>query len=1368
MDRELNLQNCIQTLCLTATIGFLDFDQDFSIEGTPKGAYILDAPTLIKVHNAFSNLLDAKPAAAPVVLAWSFILNIITIRLQESPTPQLDPFLAVAIPESMPTQNRDFTDIPRYELLAKVASDLAHAALSLDPFLTLIDAVLLLPKSIVYMLIYKSYLQASLPYISLSEPVVYFIQQVVGSYSELGEDFFLDPFGDSFFSLAALRFPTALKPFLKLSQCLGRNAYDVVAKMSTFMQELPRSFRNYTFVKDTTTIQLNTEITILPANRSDPDSALILPAGTKGQTHSFNNTRYAIWQYDFNGWIYLSRVLEQCSGVNSYTDDCVDIVNLITTTLNHLDVEEANALLTGCSEELVTGDIVELMFRVLDDSAYLRDAALAKACIDFTVTLSSLYPDRVWSYLGRSKLLERNGQEALIAVLLGSTEIVSGKYDFTLSILDLVKHLIDTVVSSTLTTRVSTKVQSQILAKFVTHVIALFESFAFWAYSDSRQKVKIANECVTIFSQLLRYSLDIDESASPDQKVTFVLAESVELLANQFLSASKVVMRTLQPLLSTIEATSWSPVSLDSDYPLTSDESEWMHAALKFCSEVVRARPALNLPPSVFEKSLYVLAPHLALLYTRYSNLRSVVIDVFTALVSAAWPSTEQPSLLAHLGMHAHMFISNLTGSLENDVENEETITRIAICFSSIIQSQQEGLSILLLTGRDTRKTSKIEQETTSLLQVIEKKVSSDHKDLPQDLLYNLLSSMASAYSNWKLGAFTSHTELTKALIAIIDDTYKANSEYQDPEESSLEWSFQNAITEKALLILAVQLFKSKDGASVQKFIDYVKEGDNLPNISRVFLTVKGFRSSLHGNLVRNFSAKWPSLGGIKRFSKTKVVPLTFGTSYLYDLDILDRVLGEQNAWAGYRKEVINANLNYSWIDSQLTLLKAWCTVNTSLVTLASLKKDTKLFELLGKVSNIAIENIINEDHSIPILHDAVARRVDLNFMIKYHLARTKLATPDVSSFVLMFKLLIGSDFEFLRSISVSGRADTAGACYRQLLRSILISLDTFKGSSNSNFQLVQAIHGLFDVVIIKGMKAAVHAAIEEKSVDAADDIMLIISTLQKCIAIPGVSSIYPQVTTLMTESECAKSVMSLYSYAQNIIEREDEWAFGELSLAYLLEWLNVETMADHLVSSGTLSVLIESPVSQRIQEGGVRPTTHPKLHSLWVKGILPIAIVVLQKLGYRIVQDVLLLIDFFSEQIRFALTAWRNPSDLTLSLITETSQLILLVELVYKVHPAPTELELSMVPAKDELVGAFDYLLVHPRFLNASLVATSVEEQKWSMESAADADADGSGSAADGIESNKLLKKFQDGLRDAKELLLVHGSASETSSEGN
>lgn len=1352
MDREPNLQKYIQALCLTATIGFLDFDQDLA--NIPPGAYILDAPTIIKIHKVVIALLSTKPDSSPIAFGWASILYTISGRLSLTDSDDLSSFLDVAL-ATHHNQIRGINDISRADLLGQVAQNIAKTASQLSPISILTGTVSLLSNSTFYMTIYKGYLVAILPHVSFNESFVSLFHRVVSAYPLLAESAFLDPYEDKLFSQISLRFPVRLGSFLLLAQCLGSATFETISNMNTIMLELPRAASNYQVINGADEVQLTSQITLLPSMGNGSghrhDSKLVLSVGTKGQAFTIDNKRFAIWQFDFNGWSFLCRILEQYSLSKDYPNESVQIVNLINNTLLNLEGEDVNALLRACSEELVTCDVVELVFRILEEAAYLCNTELAKACVDFTSTLSCLYPQRVWSYLGRSTLLDRNGQEALMTVILGSTEMVNARYDFTLSILNLVKHQVEAVVRGALTTQVSTKIQSQIMVKLVSHVITLFEGFAFWAYANSRQKVQIATECVGIFSQILSDSFDIDENEKPDDKVTFVLAASVELLAVRFLSASKVVMHTLQPLLGNIESASWSPVSLDSENPLTTDESDWMYAALKFSGGIVRARQALGLPPSEFEKNLYVLAPHLALLYTRYSNLRSVVVDVFIAIVKATWPNTKQPSLLAHLGMHAPMFISNLTGSLENDLEDELTISKIATCFAAIIESQQEGLSILLLTGREARKRSGIDPDTTSLLQVIENKVSSARKDLPQDLLLNLLDSMATSYSNWKLGTLTVPREVTDTLISIVEENYESKE-----RDESLERSFQNSITEKALLILAIQLFKPKDGKTVQNILDFLERNDNLVKISAVFLTVKGFRSSLHGNLARNFQVKWPTLGGIERFSRSH--PLTYGPSYKYDLDMLDRVLGEQDAWTGYRKEVINANLNHSWIHSQLALVKAWCTVNTSLVTLASQTNNKKLLANLGKVSNISTDCILNEDYSIPILRQAVAQRVQLNFFIKNRLANLKLAPADVHSLAHMVSLLVGDDFGFLRSVSTSGNIEIAGKCYRYLLRAIIISLDNFKDHpATLNSQLEQILKSIFKFVIINGIEAAVHATVEEQSSDAANDMVLIIATLRMCLAIPGVSAIYPAVTALMTESECARSVLSLYSYAQNIVDREDE--FCKLTLTYLLQWLDIDTIADHLVSIGMLNVLVESPISQGIHTGGIRPATHYRLYSLWVEGILPIVITLLRKLGSRIVFDILFVLDFFSEQVKFALTAWRNPSDLTLEVVTETSQLILLIDLVYKFHPSPSLLELSFVPSTAELDSYFDHLLLHPRFLNSVIVATSAEEKKWAMEPDT---SEGFGSN-DLLDGNKLLKLFQDGLKDIKELLLRGGEAEDS-----
>ena len=118
-------------------------------------------------------------------------------------------------------------------------------------------------------------------------------------------------------------------------------------------------------------------------------------------------------------------------------------------------------------------------------------------------------------------------------------------------------------------------------------------------------------------------------------------------------------------------------------------------------------------------------------------------------------------------------------------------------------------------------------------------------------------------------------------------------------------------------------------------------------------------------------------------------------------------------------------------------------------------------------------------------------------------------------------------------------------------------------------------------------------------------------------------------------------------------------------------------------------------------------------------------------------------------------MVGWRNPAELTLTTITETSQIILLLEVICKLDTSPTlndtVVAVTDVSSRTDLAASFDYLLSHPRLLNASIVSTSLEEHKLSIEKVSNATA-----GEDPKENNKLLAKFQELLRDTKDMLEV------------
>lgn len=1367
LQNQANLVDTVYALCTAITIAFFDFEQDFSIQGASSQSYINNPAILTKLHKNCAFLLHSKPSASPAVFGWSCVLNIVAIRLSEKPNPAFDSFVNFIIPKDASAQ---FKSLPKDEILTDVARSVASAAINLEPFSLIEKALKLLPSTSLYHSVFKNYLKAGLPYVSLSESLSSCMREVLGSFPYLADDIFTDPFGDRLYSLAALRFPTSIVPFVQLAQCLGQNAYDAVSEFYTFMQPLPKEFTDYEFVENSSnTIRLTSDFSIFSNNHElDADGRpIVIVAGTQGTIHTINQVRYVIWKYTYPGWGFLGLILEKScasskssSSIAVYDDSTIEIIRLLTSTLGSIsDPEKAKNLLAITAEGLSDYDIIDIVFKICEDSFAIGQITLSSVCIDFISAVSLIFPDRVWSFLSRSPILGKNGQRSDIANTLGSIEIVNGTFDLTISVLNLADVLVDMAVQNVMTSKVSFKVRSETLAKLMHHSVVIFESFAYWAFSDQRQKSKIAFQSIATFEKVLSYIFDVDDRCPPNEKVTSVLASSAEYLIQQFLVPEKVDTRVLKPLLSTIEASSLSVINLDAERPLDDDESMWVFVSLTFVSVLVRARSSLNLPPSQLEKSIFSLSPNLSILYSRYPALRTAIMDVFNAIIGVSWPSSEQPSLLAHLGMHAHMFISNLTGSLQNKLETENTLMRIATCFSSIIESQQEGLSILLVTGRDTRKASHIEQESISLLQVTEKKIS--EKGLPEELCLSFLRSVVSAYSNWKLGTFSSSPDLAESLISFVDECFKLNIDTDTEDEFQfVDYALKYSIAEQTLLIFSVQMYKSPNGAGIQKFIKYLEQDDKILNISKKFLGTHNLKNNFQENLIKNFNFRWPKLGGLRKFAKTRFYPLIYGGSYIYSISLLDSILSSENSWVGYRKEVISGNIELSWVDAQLNLINAWSTFGTSLALHLSknVVSDTdtqlskRLLTALNKVADVAVGKILGEEYSAPILFNALQHRINLVFMIKYHTLRCGIPSKDPNSLQQLYNLLESSDYKLIDGIAHSGKVREPSITYRQLLRTLSIILDGFADASENAYQVIQTVLGIFNTVIIDGMTAAAGAALNHPRDSADADIVIIISLLRKCLAIEGVSGMYRNIVTLFENSPCIKSIMTLYSYSDILPNGSDDAVYGELVLGYFLEALKIDKFADLLVSNGILDLLMESPISRKIQEGGIKPTSNPKLHSLWVKGILPLLLVLLQKVGPRIVSDASVVFSFFSEQVKFAITSWRNPSEVSVSVITETTQLFLLADMLQKLAPSPdfvSELQDAVLSSRDELTGSIDYLLSHPRFLNASLVATSSDEQRLFLIE----------DDSDIPEGNKLLTLVQNELKDLKSLIQTRDS---------
>lgn len=1331
-------------ICLI-TLAFFDLSQDFSLKNTLKNSYIHNPQVLLSIDSIIqSKVWETLSTASPIFLGWSSVIHRISIRLSEHPNEAFDTFLATLTASSkLPTNASE--RIAAAEKLSEYAQNLASTAMEYRALDLVPEIFRVLPQRLDYANIAATFVQACLPYFNMTDSVAEIISSVISPFPELIDAFFSDPFADRALLLSKAKVPLATKPFVLLCKCLGVDAYDFVSTMTGYMVELPREFQDYEFISNSSTI-----VRLLSDFLGTNDDSVVIPAGTRGNLILDGAKTFVLWSMNYNGWTYFARLLEQIEISKNWEKMNLDILDLISTVLNALDDAKSNKLLNSLSAGVSAGDFIELSLKIFDSALLSQNVSLCISCTKFLSVLLRTNPDRVWPYLGRSRLLERSGKPSLLTSILGAVEIVNNNFDFTLSIISFVESLVIEGIAESLEKDINVDMKKQILCQFTKHLVDVYESFAYWRYSRPGQKVEIASGITQIFSTILRTCFRVEDEKPLDQKIVCVLAPSAQLLINAFLSSNKVVMRTLEPILGNIESISSSQNSLDSvDTLMSGLEMTYAEVSMRFASSLVRIRSILKLPCSLLESKLYAASPDLVQIFVRYFNLHATIMELLESLVVVHWPE-EQPSLLAHLGTeYSKIFISNLKKSMKNDLEREHSIVSIASFFAAIVESQQEGLCTLLITGRDTRSTSaSTDMVDSSLLTVFENQAADHWKEFDNIILDPILNAIGLAHNTWTLGSSTHREALTKSLLQIIIDDFDAKPlDKNIDQEEYLRRAALNLVASRAVNILAIQLFKQPDNWN-REVLEFLDSSDNLESYSKTFLLVCGFRASLHGNLHRNFDKKW-SGSKLAKYAKSELLlPRIYSASYLYDLGLLDSILGRDPVWVGYRREIVEANVNLSYIDSQLCMIRAWTSFLTSLTLHAIKTKNHKTLNSLRLVASIAISSNLHEVLQYPAFEMTVKIRLETAFFILFNISKI---SPSIniykeSDLEQSFKLLTDPSLDFLNAIS--GLDNAKEKFYEPLLKIISLLLGKFSevGKSNNNSELenlnvslfaimtdenkngkvqikstlYQIISRIVDIVAIKGMKAIISLINDSRSTSATEDIVQITSILSKCLELPGMVVGHSTFVAMMSDSGCERSVLSLYSYAMDANVNGDP-IYGELSLYYIQEWLTVEAMADHFVINGLFGVLNQSPVSKEIQKGGISPATAPRLHNIWTKGILNIVLLLLRQLGSRIVPEMLLFINYFRRQIEFVTRSWVDPNLITVSIINESSQILIMLEIITKICEADQSSHIPQFISNQDLIDALDYLLNHGRYLASKVAATNIEEQKLSMEKTSD-----------------------------------------------
>lgn len=503
-------------------------------------------------------------------------------------------------------------------------------------------------------------------------------------------------------------------------------------------------------------------------------------------------------------------------------------------------------------------------------------------------------------------------------------------------------------------------------------------------------------------------------------------------------------------------------------------------------------------------------------------------------------------------------------------------------------------------------------------------------------------------------------------------------------------------IAELMALYLHSKLSKSREPAFVQKLVNkssyFFKNG----------YKVTGYRASLHGFLKDNISAKWPALD-LADLRKTWLRTRIFGTQYLYDLELAEKILGFHSSWKqndkGFKRELESANANLSLIESQVGLLRAWKLLALELCDVLPHHKAMEA-DLLSVVLNCLKANTDSESLPGPIFVKIIDERAVFGFLLMRKLQQQY----KVENYRLYSDLLPSvwkAIYSSRHALEASFRSGDLGH-FRPLLRTFytaLIMLPTEKDALDAS---VPGIVGdTLALVVAKGFKELSTAVLHASPSAQPEDLALLTAILQAALHLPGQDSMHFTIASHFLENETIRTAVTLFSWSHQLTPSDP--VYGELAILFLLELSTSTVLAEQVAGQNALTQLIATDLAQQIAAThDLTPLSNPRLHAIWARGILPLMLNLLTACGRRVAQDVRTTLEFFRPVIAQITGRWPRPTYITTLQIRELLNLSILSKV------------LGDLPGwnSDEIANGVEYLLQHKKILASSVIPITEEEE--------------------------------------------------------
>ncbi|RFU34596.1 hypothetical protein B7463_g1730, partial [Scytalidium lignicola] len=1038
------------------------------------------------------------------------------------------------------------------------------------------------------------------------------------------------------------------------------------------------------------------------------DTDFCIQQGTIGRIIYESGPKVALWFHEYSGLKYFGKLLETYLTAAEYFDATIggpadfeavaEIIGIFATILlsinnsieNKADSkDQALQVLETASGGLHrNGDIISVIFSIFEEEIQRQSANIGSeapldiliSCVQLIYALIPICPGRVWPLLSRSGLLDGSRDGDRISSIVDKVELVSGRYNLLLSC----THLYDSLVTDFMRravlrkcgsksgarfgpnedvgTGVPDQVISRVLLSFTRYMVDVIESSCTWKFETDIDRLYLSRNIMSTFDNVLHFAYGVDTHSKPAPKPLSCIVPSAKYIAEGFLLKSSGLMR-FQPLLRSY---------LDGFY--TADTSnfvqllklwtEQVNAALSFTKTLLRVGILLDLPAAQFENQLFKASPLLARLYAATENYRLSIVTLFEALiVSVSGSPSEPPSLLGHMGAYTSTNFLSVISDVDKPLARNDTVIAIWHLLSIVVSSRQQWFANYLLTGKTPKDA--LENASSNIQQVVFSRPilntaldalsAIDKLRKPEALTMLEFVALAQNFWPWAMYGQEKHTDFITSIAEFVGHLKPIQPSTK--LSSGIDACYQTRITAYIAEILAMHLFHSRQRGDVSLVKSLLP---NLSYYSRFAVAPPSYNSSLHGNLKRNFEARFVGCS-LDDFKRTTLEDRKLGKDFFYDIDLASKMLHSDAAWAGkkndgFSSELEHANVNLSLVDTQIALLHGWKFLILELSS--SISKESELQKIVIKVIIDCLLSNRRSQLTEGIFTKLKQTRADLALILMQRLIESNVLVSEMEE--VLFTV-----WETIRSSGTSFELSLASDdvfYYRSLLKMLFLALRVHvtKGSSSETGNkpskssqppamspVIQTVLEILEHVVGRGIRHLATAIHDQPAESSPEDIALITGILQTCLRIPHIEFFYSQIVTTMASCDAARVATTLFSWSDNLAIDGDP-IYGELSILFLLELSSMPPMAEQLAVDGVLGHISSANITNYMRRGNVSPFADAvgpqRCYSIWVRGILPLLLNLLDAVQGSIATEVCIFLNQFPGLISDSAKAFDAP----------------------------------------------------------------------------------------------------------------------------